>query len=118
MPEDLSDYLPFPDRWVPMFGTNQLETAYVNQLYELYASLIYTAMYGATDQRMLYTYAIASGDSGSPNFFILNNELILLHVQTTILSGSAVHEFINEINAVISPYSLTEVNLNAFNTKE
>lgn len=62
--------------------------------------------------------AVVEGDSGSPVFTLINNNLVLIGVFTGSGGGGMPTQYISEINAIMAidgPYSLTTVDLSSFN---
>jgi len=69
--------------------------------------------------RLLFNELIVAGDSGSPIFILVNGELVLLSVITTVGPvGTSIAYFKDDINTMMATlgggYSLTEIDLSGF----
>jgi hypothetical protein len=65
-----------------------------------------------------FSKAVVEGDSGSPVFALINNNLVLIGVFTSSGGGGMPTQYISEINAIMAidgPYALTTVDLSSFN---
>ena len=70
--------------------------------------------------RSLFSGSITTGDSGSPIFFIINNELVLASVWTTSINGTWLANHIDAINTMMTSlgggYQVSVVDLNYYFT--
>ena len=121
MPSDWDSYLPSFSNicTVPAVSTHQNKHATVR---DAHGVLTHTISFNKPidSQRVLFYEVVEYGDSGSPAFFIINDELVLL---TTWFSGGGgggpfYTHFISEINTVMTSlgggYQLTTVDLSSF----
>jgi hypothetical protein len=59
---------------------------------------------------------IISGDSGQPCFLLINGDPVLLTTWFGAGGGVDFSQYLTQINAYITPYSVTQADLSAFNT--
>lgn len=116
-----SSYLP-----VAGFCTDQEEKAIaVDYLYNPYYNIINEPDHKTfvfqdpivSSPRFIYNEPRISGDSGSPTFLIINNQLVCLGTLLGVTGGSSITEYHSEINAylALTGHALQDIDLSSFN---
>lgn len=120
LPQNWSTYLPNLSltHKVPCLALDQEEKALILDLYLLNTVVAFAIPSNPT--RFGFFESIVSGDSGNPVFLIINGELVILTTWTYSGSGTSILYHKDVINNMMETlgggYSLTEINLNGFNT--
>lgn len=113
MPSNALDYLTWMNK-VLAWGTNRLEDSTIRG-----CSGIGFDRGDYQETQEYYYNPLVSGDSGSPFFFIINNELVVLQLMTWSWgSGTMIWDRLDSINQAMTTlgggYQLTQVNLSGF----
>jgi hypothetical protein len=117
MPNNWYDYLSiFDDGKLPILSCNRLRKIFKRyQINSWNNSIDYTIHKEADDT----TSGIFSGDSGQPNFYLINGELVLLGCHQSASSYFNLSSFISDINTMMNTlgggYNLTICDLSGFN---
>lgn len=118
LPPNWTSYLPsiaHPKK-LPVLITDQEKKAMIADLYAI--SNYVTLLRPIDASRLAFYEDIIGGDSGSPSFLIINNQLVLLTVWTSASQGTFVTTRKDVINTMMSNlgggYQLTEINLSLF----
>jgi len=120
LPKTIANYLPSLsyNYTIPTLSTNQFKQAIVDDLAQLTMAAQFKVPQNST-RKSFYTNII-SGDSGSPSFLIINNQLVLITCWTLASEGPSLIDNYDSINATMSAlgggYQLTDISLNSFNT--
>jgi hypothetical protein len=116
LPADWRDYI---SRWgsgIPALSLDYEEKALVVDLWALNSEVRFQVPTDAT--RLAFYEALIGGDSGNPWCLLVNEELVLLGVATSPLSGTSLHWHVTAVNAAMTAlgggYQLTELDLTAF----
>lgn len=146
LPSDLTDYMPQPEGYLalPAVEINRLRVSGIECITTLGEdpdtlaegrSLSYTDINFTTSWVTAITYNLNSyaylynqwevqqggGDSGNPMFLVINGELVLLTMYSTIISGVAINYWIDEVNEAmadmqggVDPYQLNIIDLSMY----
>lgn len=121
LPANWSSYLPtisYTSR-IPFIVVDQEEKALVGDIVGISNSVNIAAP--ENSQRLSFWESIITGDSGSPGFLVINNQLVIVTVLTfggLFTSGTFISAHINSINTMMNTlgggYQLTTVDLTGF----
>lgn len=124
-PANIRSYTPPPTLFFdqqnryPIVFTNQDRTLLIADIVG-YGSTVRISPPSITQSYSAWFYPLRTYDSGAPAFLLLNGRLGLLTNWQTTTSGPVPFDNISQINAAISangsPYSITTLNLNSFQT--
>lgn len=120
LPENWTSYLPSISHPVklPVLITDQEKKAMVADLYAISNQVV--LIRPTNSSRLSFYEDIIGGDSGSPSFLIINNQLVVLTVWTSSSLGTFITQRKNAINTMMSQlgggYQLTEINLSSFSS--
>ena len=122
LPKNIATYLPSISYTytTPALATNQFKQALVDDLAQIVGSATFK-MPQNTIRQSFYTNIIG-GDSGSPAFLIINNQLVLVTCWNYggAGSGPSLIDNYDSVNATMSAlgggYQLTDISLSSFNT--
>jgi hypothetical protein len=118
LPSDYINYFPsnLYSTKLPILVTDQEKNALVHDLN--YISSTVNFIKPIVNNRINFYETVISGDSGSPVFLIINDELVLLCTLTYPDAGTFVTQRKGVINTIMSQlgggYQLTEINLSSF----
>lgn len=118
LPANLAAKIPGVGYGIPALCTDAERRAHVHDLYSIDGFIWFRVPTNAT--RMGLYESIIGGDSGSPNFLLINGAPVLICSWTYggPGSGAAAHLYLTEINAAMTTlgggYQLTQVDLSGF----
>ncbi len=119
---------------LPMIMSNKEKKLYINTLQYMQLADMFPKIVGSGllydrysdlpfPQRAFLDYTVVGGDSGSPVFFVIDNKMVLLYVNTFggTGSGADISSWITQINSIMAtlqggatPYQLTVADLSGF----
>lgn len=123
LPTDFHNYWPGHNIFqAPIAVSDQQKKALIKDVSSIVSGPFLTYKVPTDAQRLLFHESLIGGDSGSPTFAIINNELALLTTHTTRVAGPLYSlENFDRINTIManlqggdSPYQLTPIDLNGF----
>ncbi|XP_041376839.1 uncharacterized protein LOC121389310 [Gigantopelta aegis] len=120
MPREIVHFHPPSNIRLPVMNTDQEEKALVEDFDYYVGSEIHLKKPLVNSTRHKFFELIISGDSGDPNFFVINQELVLIFVFTTggRGGGTSIVHWYDQINSIMEQqgggYQLTEASLHGF----
>jgi hypothetical protein len=105
---------------VPAIHTDQTNKIICANLSNISAAFAYSTLPDATNwpARNPLAKNVVVGDSGSPLFIVINDELVLINCWYYAYSGPFVTNYYSDINAAMTSlgggYSLTDIDLSSF----
>ena len=113
LPSDWATYLPGDGADLPFCGTDQEEKLLVFETVELAGGTIVFSS-PAEPVRKSFWELLIGGDSGNPALLIVGGQLVLLSTWYTAYSGASVSYYLDQINAAMSGYQLSQVDLSGY----
>jgi len=124
LPDDWADYLPNDGAGLPILSTDGMsgdENALVFDSVNLYHDIVitvYVTMGPPADAtRLGFWEDLIEGDSGNPRFLVIGDELVLLAAVYSIVGNEpadAIVAYAADINAAMSGYQLTRIDLSGY----
>ncbi|XP_041375250.1 uncharacterized protein LOC121388101 [Gigantopelta aegis] len=120
MPREILYFRPQHSTRLPVLSTDQEEKALVADFNYYYGSGVSLRTPIANSTRHEFFERIIGGDSGNPNFFVINQQIVLLFVLTTggAGGGTNINHWYDAINSIMEQqgggYQLTEASLHGF----